>query len=88
MKPPSNINFAEALFQKYIEAVYPGQTLPPDQLHEVKRGFYSGMWAAFHEVQSVAEALPEHAAIATLKKFQDDCYALAEPAIKKLYQMN
>lgn len=85
---PVNINFAETLFKKYLEGVYPSQTLAPEQLNEVKNAFYAGMWAAFHEVKSVSEALPEHVAIATLKKFEDDCYGRAEAAIKKMYQMN
>lgn len=84
-RPP---NFMELLFQKYLEQIYPGQTLPPTQVLELKNAFFAAGWAVLHEVSEVSSKMPEHLAMLVLSSMERECKKHAGEAIDRMYRNN
>lgn len=63
----------------YIALVYPGQTLPPDQLRKVRRAFYAGaegMWKLLDDIAG-NDSIGEDAAMAILTGLREELRAFA-----------
>ncbi len=78
----------ETLFNRYIEKVYPGQTLPPDQLGELRKCFYAAVWGAMHEVGEVSSKYPEAVAMKVLSSMERECTDLVQEVLDKWYKSN
>ena len=83
-----NTNYTEIIWQMYLTGVYKGEPLPPVQYREVKQAFFAGLHAAFHEIRTVSEVLPEDTAVQMLEKFQKECEAFAKGTIDRMYRRN
>lgn len=70
--------------KSYIALVYPGQTLPPDQLREVRHAFHAGAEAIFKLLDDIGgdAAISEDAGVAMLTGIREELRAYAGQVLR------
>lgn len=76
----------EKLFKQYIEKVYNGQQLPPDQHEELRRCFYASVYVTLFEVSDVSSRLTEDQAIKVFETMMQECQLVAREVLEKYYK--
>lgn len=78
----------EVLFDRYIQNVYKGQVLQPDQFQELRKCFFAAVWGTIHEIGEVSSKLPEPQAVQVFESMTQECRKMADDEIKRWYNLN
>lgn len=69
--------------EAYIALVYPGMTLPPDQLREVRHAFHAGAEAMFKFLDDVSDdSISEDAGVAMLTGIREELRAYSGQVLR------